>query len=63
MVIEADPLGLPIKAVACMKTLAPRDLKSSAVPILCLEPGATRVCNRMCCLASAFGLVVLLRSR
>jgi hypothetical protein len=29
VVKEADPLGLPIKAVACMKTLAPRDLKDS----------------------------------
>jgi hypothetical protein len=33
-----------------MKTLAPRDLKSSAVPILRLEPQGNVACATMYCL-------------
>ena len=51
---DADPLGMPIEAVACMKTLAPRGLKSSAVPSCASSHGTPVAC------ASMYGLPSLL---
>ena len=49
---EAFPLGIPIEAVACMTALAPRHLKSSAVPSCASSHGTPVAYYHVLCLPS-----------